>query len=129
MGGGWLDAEERTAQDWTDQAAGDYARAVVFFGLTNTPGPSTPTLRIAMVPTVRGMTAAAPIRAKEQGIGNQGKGHGPAGRVRDQRSRACHEVAVSAGPGKAPRMYRNGGRITVPAKCWRKIGPSDRETH
>jgi hypothetical protein len=65
MGGGWLEAEERTAQDWTDQAAGDYARAVVFFGLTTTPGPSTPTLRIAMVPTVRGMTAAAPIRAAE----------------------------------------------------------------
>ena len=38
------------------------------------------------------------------------KGHGPVGRVRDRRSRACHEAAVLAGPGKnSPRMYRNGG--------------------
>jgi hypothetical protein len=61
-----------------------------------------PDRALSMVPAIARMIAATTIRATEQGIdtGDQGKGTRPAGRVRDQRSRACHEAAVLAGPGE-----------------------------
>jgi hypothetical protein len=77
----------------------------------------------------QGAAGWTPAQAASKAGRDQGKGTAPPVELGISGAVCAIKRQFSTGTAEDPAHVPQRSKIIVPAKCWCKIGPSDRETH